>query len=237
MKHLQRHRHFIQRQQTTMTDDRIHLDNYVTESHHRQTEHRPDRQTEQNRQNTTRTRTRTRPQTEPEPQPQPDTQHTHRTTHTEPQPEPEHTDRNRTEPDPELLTLLEAFGTMDTDIKTTYTLYIYPIIGDVKAGDIIGVFVDDEYRGDSTIDNVVLNDINVLFCSIVVQTRGIDNIISSLKVFHYVTSTKGYVTTIDFSDKNFHYPLMEIIRQRSYILIFLHMCLNQNQNQKYTILL
>ena len=110
----------------------------------------------------------------------------------EPEPEPEINDLN-------LVTVVEAFGQMNTEIKTTYTLYLYPIIGDVTLGDLIAVFVDDEYRGHGIVVNGVVNNSNVLFTSIVVQTNGIHETISSLKVFHYVTSDKGYVTTIDLS--------------------------------------
>ena len=54
-------------------------------------------------------------------------------------------------------------------------------------GDLIAVFVDDEYRGHGIVVNGVVNNSNVLFTSVVVQTNGIQKTISSLKVFHYVT--------------------------------------------------
>ena len=118
-----------------------------------------------------------------------------------PEPEPE--------PEQELYTITEVLGDPIIYTYTPFTFFIYPIAGNgVKEGDVIGIFVGDENR--STYSSAQINNhptiANTLFATINVSTSGTVNspeIISKIKVFHYVTQTEGYVSIIDISSNNY----------------------------------
>ena len=85
------------------------------------------------------------------------------------------------------------------EMQGTYTLYISPIIGEVKVGDIVSVYIDTENRGQSSI-SLYGND---LFTSIDVNINGTNEVISKIKIFHYVNSTHGFLINMNYESKNF----------------------------------
>ena len=128
----------------------------------------------------------------------------------EPEPAPEIIPEPEPEPEIEisrLYTFDEAFGNIvnpnaPNAAPYTFTLYFSPIIGDVKINDIIAVYVNTENRGIG-----IINDYNGnLFVSINVNTTGND-IITKIKLLHYVTNNKGLLIGMDFSSQNFSLPI------------------------------
>ena len=102
----------------------------------------------------------------------------------------------------------EALGTPITNSSTPYTLYFYPINGpNVKIDDVIAIYVGDENRTQmATIKEYPPNP-NKLFAAVNVTTTGTTNYpetISKIKVFHFINTTQGYITEIDYSTQNFN---------------------------------
>ena len=112
------------------------------------------------------------------------------------------------EPELEILRIEEALSEIinpNSPISEPYTyiLYISPIIGNVNIGDIIAIYVGNENRGQSAVSSYN----NLLFSTINVNTQGISDEISKIKLFHYVNSIEGYLIEIDYSSKNYSLPI------------------------------
>ena len=92
---------------------------------------------------------------------------------------------------------------------TPFTFFVYPISGNnVKIDDVIGIYVGEENRAiySSAIIKEHPTISNTLFAAINVSTSGMlgsPEIVSKIKVFHYVTETKGYISEIDISTLNY----------------------------------
>ena len=112
------------------------------------------------------------------------------------------------EPELEILRIEEALSEIinpNAPISEPYTyiLYISPIIGNVNIGDVIAIYVGNENRGQSSVSSYN----NLLFSTINVNTQGISDEISKIKLFHYVNSIEGYLIEIDYSSKNYSLPI------------------------------
>ena len=113
------------------------------------------------------------------------------------------------EPELELYTISEGLGVPVVYTYTPFTFFVYPIIGNnVKIDDVIGIYVGEENRAiySSAIikEHPTIN--NTLFAAINVSTSGTvasPEIVSKIKVFHYVTETEGYISELDISSVNY----------------------------------